>query len=85
MDTSRIHYVRVPENHIVIDFDILDKDGNKSFEENFKEASNWGVYGKAKDTGRWRALTACEPDQEGAEHLASVLNNSFTGPLWMPQ
>lgn len=41
MDTSRIHYVRVPENHIVIDFDILDKDGNKSFEENFKEASKW--------------------------------------------
>lgn len=49
------------------------------------KTSNWAVYGKAKDTGRWRALTACEPDQEGAEHLASVLNNSFTGPLWMPQ
>lgn len=25
-----IHYVKVPENLIVIDFDLRDKDGNKS-------------------------------------------------------
>ena len=30
LDTSKIHYVKVPENHIVIDFDIPDKDGNLS-------------------------------------------------------
>lgn len=41
LSTSRIHYVKVPENHIVIDFDIQDKDGNKSFELNLKEASKW--------------------------------------------
>lgn len=50
--TSRIHYVRVPENHIVIDFDILDKDGNKSFEENFKEASKWpSTYAELSKSG----------------------------------
>ena len=27
LDTSKLHYVKVPENHIVIDFDIPDKDG----------------------------------------------------------
>jgi energy-coupling factor transporter ATP-binding protein EcfA2 len=41
LDTSRVHYVRVPENHIVIDFDIPDENGNKSFEKNIKEASKW--------------------------------------------
>lgn len=41
LDTSRLHYVKVPENHIVIDFDIPDEDGNKSFERNVKEASKW--------------------------------------------
>ncbi len=41
IDTSKIHYVRVPENHIVIDFDIKGEDGEKSFEKNLEEASKW--------------------------------------------
>lgn len=41
LDSHQLHYVRVPENHIVIDFDIPDKDGNKDFETNLKEASKW--------------------------------------------
>ena len=41
LDTSKLHYVKVPENHIVIDFDIPDKDGNKCFEKNLEEASKW--------------------------------------------
>lgn len=41
LDTSKLHYVRVPENHIVIDFDIPDKDGNKCYEKNLEEASKW--------------------------------------------
>ena len=41
LDTSKVHYVKVPENHIVIDFDIPDKDGNKCFERNLEEASKW--------------------------------------------
>ena len=28
---------------------------------------NWGVYGRAKSTGRWRAITDCAPDQKMAE------------------
>ena len=36
IDTSKLHYVKVPENHIVIDFDIKDEDGKKSFELNAK-------------------------------------------------
>lgn len=41
IDTSRLHYVKVPENHIVIDFDIKDESGNKSFEKNLEAASKW--------------------------------------------
>lgn len=41
IQTSKLHYVRVPENHIVIDFDIPGKDGQKDFEANLREASKW--------------------------------------------
>lgn len=41
LDTSRLHYVKVPENHIVIDFDLKDENGNKSLEKNIEEASKW--------------------------------------------
>lgn len=41
IDTSRLHYVKVPEDHIVIDFDIPDADGNKDFKKNLEEASKW--------------------------------------------
>lgn len=41
LDTTRLHYVKVPDNHIVIDFDIRDENGNKSLEKNIEEASKW--------------------------------------------
>lgn len=41
IDTSKVHFVRLPENHIVIDFDIPDDDGKKSFEKNLEAASKW--------------------------------------------
>ena len=41
LDTSKLHYVKLPENHIVIDFDIKNEEGEKSFEINLKEASKW--------------------------------------------
>lgn len=41
LDTHRLHYVRVPENHIVIDLDIRGRDGQKSLERNLEEAAKW--------------------------------------------
>lgn len=41
LDTSRLHYVRVPLNHIVIDFDMTDESGNKSLQANLEAASKW--------------------------------------------
>ena len=41
IDTHKLHYVQPPQNHIVIDFDIKDSEGKKSFEENAKAAALW--------------------------------------------
>lgn len=41
IDTSKEHYVKVPEKLIVIDFDLKDADGNKSAERNLEAASSW--------------------------------------------
>lgn len=41
LDTTKLHFVRVPMNHIVIDFDIPDEKGGKSFERNLEAASKW--------------------------------------------
>ncbi len=41
LNTKKVHYVRVPENHIVIDFDIPDENGSKSLEHNIKAATRF--------------------------------------------
>ena len=41
IDTTKLHYVKVPENHIVIDFDIPDENGGKCLEKNLEAASKW--------------------------------------------
>jgi hypothetical protein len=52
IDTSKLHYVRVPENHIVIDFDIKDAEGNKCLAKNVEEASKWpATYAELSKSG----------------------------------
>lgn len=41
LDTTKLHFVKVPENHIVIDFDLKGEDGEKSLAKNLEEASTW--------------------------------------------
>lgn len=53
LDTSRLHYVQMPENHIVIDFDIPDETGEKSLELNQKAAARFPkTYGELSKSGR---------------------------------
>ena len=53
INTSQLHYVKVPENHIVIDFDIPDKKGNKDFKANLIEASKWPkTYAELSKSGK---------------------------------
>ena len=52
LDTKKLHYVKLPENHIVIDFDIPDETGNKNFELNLEEASKWpATYAELSKSG----------------------------------
>lgn len=52
IDTSKIHYVKIPENHIVIDFDIKDETGKKSFKKNLEAASKWpATYAELSKSG----------------------------------
>ena len=52
LDTHKVHYVKVPENHIVIDFDIPDENGKKSFKKNLEAASKWpSTYAELSKSG----------------------------------
>lgn len=52
ISTNELHYVKVPDNHIVIDFDITDETGQKSFERNLEEASKWpSTYAELSKSG----------------------------------
>lgn len=52
IDTSRLHFVKVPENHVVIDFDLANDDGKKSLEINLREASKWPpTYAEVSKSG----------------------------------
>ncbi len=41
IDTTALHFVKVPENHIVIDFDLVNEDGEKDVNLNLEAASKW--------------------------------------------
>lgn len=41
IDTSQLHYVLLPENYIVIDFDIRDENGEKELTRNIAAAEHW--------------------------------------------
>lgn len=52
LDTSKEHFVKVPLNHIVIDFDLTDDDGEKSSERNLEAASQWpATYAEFSKSG----------------------------------
>lgn len=53
ISTDKVHYVKLPENHIVIDFDIPDESGEKSFEANLVAASKWpATYAELSKSGK---------------------------------
>lgn len=53
INTKELHYVKIPENHIVIDFDIPDENGEKSLERNVEEASKWPpTYAEFSKSGK---------------------------------
>jgi len=52
INTRELHYVKVSENHIVVDFDLKDDNGNKSLEKNIEAASKWpSTYSEFSKSG----------------------------------
>ena len=41
IDETKLHYARGPENHIFIDFDLKDEEGNKSLQLNLARANDF--------------------------------------------
>ena len=53
IDTSKLHYVRVPEKLIVIDFDLKETDGHSPLERNLEAASRWpATYAELSKSGK---------------------------------
>jgi len=52
LDTSRLHFVKLPENHIVIDFDLKGDNGEKDLQRNLEAASLWpATYAELSKSG----------------------------------
>jgi len=53
LDTRKLHFLKLDSpNHIVIDFDLKDENGNKSLEKNIEEASKWPpTYAETSKSG----------------------------------
>ena len=53
IDTQQLHFVKVPENHIVIDFDLVDEDGEKDLDLNIAAASEFPpTYAETSQSGK---------------------------------
>lgn len=53
LNTTKLHFVKVPENHIVIDFDLVDENGEKDLNQNIAEASKWPpTYAELSKSGK---------------------------------
>ena len=84
LDTSKLHYVRVPENHIVIDFDLKDESGEKSLEKNIEAASHWPpTYAELSKSGKGIHLhyiyTGGDPDRLSRIYEDGIEVKVFTG------
>jgi hypothetical protein len=53
IDPTKLHYVKVPEQHIVIDFDLVNEEGEKDLEKNIEKASTFPpTYAEVSRSGK---------------------------------
>lgn len=79
-----LHYVKVPQNFVVIDFDIKDDDGEKSLEKNLEAASKWPpTYAELSKSGKGIHLhyiyTGGDPNDLSRVYDDNVEVKVFTG------
>lgn len=53
LDTAKLHFVKIPEHHIVIDIDLPDEDGEKDLERSIAAATEWSpTYTELSQSGK---------------------------------
>ena len=83
IDTSQVHYVRLPENHIVVDFDLKDDKGEKSLELNTEAASKWpptyAEYSKSQAGVHLHYIYEGDPNQLSRLYSEGIEIKVFNG------
>ena len=81
--TEELHYVRVPENHIVIDFDIPGDDGGKSLSRNLEAAAKFPpTYAELSKSGKGVHLHYIydgDPSELASKYADHIEIKVFTG------
>lgn len=83
IDTSELHYVNVPQHHIVIDFDLKNSSGEKSLETNLEAARLWPpTYTEVSKSGQGlhkHYLYEGDPTELAAEYEPGIEIKVYTG------
>ena len=87
IQTSKLHYLAVPEEHknlIMLDFDIRDENGNKSFEKNLEAASKFPLtYAELSKSGGgihlYYIYTGGDPNELAKIYSDNVEIKTFKG------
>lgn len=83
LDTAKLHYVLLPENHIVIDFDIRGEDGEKSRDRNLEEAAKFPpTYAEFSKSGcgiHLHYIYTGEPSKLSRIYAPNIEIKVFTG------
>ena len=85
IDTGKTHYVKVPENHIVVDFDIKDESGHKSLALNLAAAKTFpSTYTEVSNGGSGLHLHYIyegDPSKLASVYSEGIEVKVFTGNL----
>ena len=83
INTSRLHFVRPPKNHIVIDFDLKNERGEKDALKNLEEADKWPkTYAEYSQGGKGVHLHYIydgDPEELAGVYAKDIEIKVFTG------
>jgi hypothetical protein len=76
IDTAQLHFVKVPDEHIVLDFDLENEDGEKDLEKNIEAASTFPpTYAEVSKSGKGLHLHYLYSDD--VQELASSIDDGI--------
>lgn len=83
LNTKKLHFVKLPINHIVIDFDLKDATGKKSVDLNIEAASKWpptyAEYSKSKKGIHLHYIYTGDPDKLSGIYSEDIEVKVFRG------